>query len=313
MDTKSYTIDDLRRWATSGPGDLAPPPRLAVFGDPVAHSLSPQMHNPALQACGIDAQYIRLHISPGDLQEAFKLLPDAQFFGANVTIPHKTDALALVDRPDDLAKALGAVNTVICEGGSLLGFNSDGPGFLRAVREEFHVDVKDLRVLVLGAGGGAGRAIATQCALEGCERLVLANRTPEKSASLKSDLASHFRDDRVLGPSDRLAAIPWESHALAPELDGVDLIVNASSLGMKRTDQELLPARLIQPHHMIFDMVYTGSETKIISAAKNAGARAIDGLPMLLHQGAISFEWWFNRDAPLAVMRRALTEAAKKN
>ena len=311
MDTTTYNIDDLRRWAQSGPGDISPPPKVAVFGDPVAHSLSPEMHNPALKECGIDAQYVRLHITPEDLEEALRLLPAAGFYGTNVTIPHKTDVLRLVDSPDDLAKSLGAVNTVICEGDSLLGFNSDGPGFIQAVQHEFHVDVKDLRVLVLGAGGGAGRAVATQCAIVGCERLVLANRTFKKVEALKTDLESHFHDERVLGPSDRLVAIPWEVDALAAELDEVDLIVNGSSLGMKRTDPELIPARLIQPHHMIFDMVYSGAETKILNAAKSAGARGIDGLPMLLHQGVISFEWWFNRDAPIEAMRNGLMEAAR--
>ena len=246
------------------------------------------------------------------MQEALRLLPGAGFYGTNVTIPHKTDVLELVDSPDELARSLGAVNTVICDGEELLGFNSDGPGFLQAVQHEFYVDVKDLRVLVLGAGGGAGRAVATQCAIEGCERLVLANRTFEKVEALKEELDPHFQDERVLGPSERLVAIPWEEDALAAQLDEVDLIVNGSSLGMKRTDPELIPARLLQPHHMVFDMVYTGAETKILNAAKSAGARGINGLPMLLHQGVISFEWWFNRDAPIQAMRNGLMEAARQ-
>ena len=216
MDTKTYTIEDLRSWAKSGPGELSPPPRLAVFGDPVAHSLSPQMHNPALQAAGIDAQYVRLHITPEILGEALRLLPEANFLGTNITIPHKTATLDLVDQVDELAKARRRQHRRL-RGQIPPRLQQRRPGFLRAIREEFHVDVRDLRVLILGAGGGAGRAIATQCAIESCERLVLVNRTVEKVPELKKELEPHFHDERVLGPTSRLTAIPWEETALAPD------------------------------------------------------------------------------------------------
>lgn len=306
-----YTLADLKNWDTVL-RDVSPRPRLAVFGDPVEHSLSPQLHNPALQACGIDAQYIRLHVRAGEFAEAVRLLPELGFFGTNCTIPHKFAALDAMDDVDPLARKLGAVNTVVCDDDKrLIGFNSDGPGFLRAVREEFMVDVRDLRVMILGAGGGAGRAVAVQCAVENCERLVLVNRTAGKAETVARELRPYFEDERVLGAVKRLQVCPWEEEALHEELDNTDLIVNATSIGMKRTDPELLPAQLLQPHHMAFDMIYSPLETKFLKAARASGARTTNGLPMLLWQGVYSFEWWFNRDAPVDAMREGLSAAVR--
>ena len=302
----TYTLADLRYGRTK---DLSPPAKLAVFGDPVAHSLSPQLHNPALEAAGIDGQYIRLHISESEFSEALKLIRELGFVGTNCTIPHKFNAIDAMDEVDDLARQLGAVNTVVFEDDKMIGFNSDGPGFIRAIREEFNVDLRDLRVLILGAGGGAGRAVATQCAVESCERLVLVNRTTEKAEALKSDLDPYFLDERLQGAHDRLEVLPWEESALAPQIGDIDLIVNATSRGMKRSDAALLPAHLIEPHHLVYDMIYSPPKTRLLSDAAGMGARTANGLSMLLHQGAISFECWFNREAPLEAMRAGLQAA----
>jgi shikimate dehydrogenase len=285
---------------------LTPPARLAVFGDPIAQSKSPVFQNAALKACGIETQYIRLHVTPDELEASLRALPAAGFLGVNLTYPHKTAALPVLDAIDPAAKVIGAVNTIAVEDGRLTGFNTDGAGFLRAIREEFSVDIRDLRVMVLGAGGGAGRAIATQCALEGCERLVLVNRSVEKATSLATDLAPYFRSDRLVGPSERLAAVPHDPAALRAELEHVDLIVNATSIGMKRSDPPLISQALLTPNLMVYDAVYAGGRTRLIEDALHAGARAANGLSMLLHQGALAFEIWFDRPAPLASMRSAL-------
>src|SRR3954469_12126386 len=174
-----YTFQDLQRWEETTAG-AKPPLRLAVFGDPVAHSASPPMHNAALEACGIEARYTRLHILPEELRTALRMLPKQGFLGVNLTIPHKEPALGLMTRLDEHARRVGVVNTVLVEGEELIGFNTDGPGLARAVRAEFGVDLRDLRIVVLGAGGGAGRAVAMQCAIEQCERLTLVNRTVAK-------------------------------------------------------------------------------------------------------------------------------------
>ncbi|MGC1480975.1 MAG: shikimate dehydrogenase [Chthoniobacterales bacterium] len=300
----TYTVDDL----TSGRlGKLDPPARLAVIGDPVAHSKSPAFQNAALRASEIDAQYVAIHVTPDELPTALRALPDHGFIGTNVTVPHKTATRALVDELDPSVALAGGVNTVVVRDDSTLqGFTTDGPGFARAIREEFSVDLRDLRILILGAGGGAGRAIAAQCANAHCERLVLVNRTEQKVRQLAAELAPYFRSDRLEGPVERLEAIPHDPTTIARHLDYVDLIVNATTLGMKRSDPPLLPSSLITPNLMVYDTVYATGQSRLIEDALDNGARAASGLTMLLHQGALSFETWFNRDAPLAAMRQAL-------
>ncbi|GAB4171273.1 MAG: shikimate dehydrogenase [Terrimicrobiaceae bacterium] len=292
---------------------LSPPAILGVFGDPVAHSLSPEFHNPALSAAAINGQYVRIHAPAELFDQALRALPEAGFRGANITIPHKAAALATVDEADEEARRAGGVNTVTLDGRRLLGFSTDGPGLSRAIREEFSVDLKDLRVLLLGAGGGAGRAAAARCASEGCERLVLANRSVDKVRTLAASLAAAFRTDRLVGPADRLMAIPMEPAALRDQIDQVDLVINATPLGMRLTDPSPLPTPLLTPNLMVYDMVYSGGKSRLILDAEAAGARAANGLSMLLHQGALSFEIWFNRPAPIEVMRTALLSAAARN
>ena len=287
-------------------GRFTPPARLAVIGDPIGHSRSPQMHNPALLACGIDAQYIRVQVPVGRVAEAFRQFAACGFLGVNITIPHKFEALDAVDVLDPLARQLGAVNTLAIREGRLHGYNSDGPGFLRSVREAFGADVKDLRLLILGAGGGAGRAVAVQSALSGCQKLLLVNRSQAKAEAVAAEI-------HALDSSPAASVVPWDEVALREALASTDLIVNATSIGMQPDDASLLPPDALVARHLIFDMVYrAGGETPLLAAARQAGARTVDGLSLLLHQGAISFEHWFDRPAPLNVMRQCLQNAAKE-
>jgi len=304
--TERYTLADLENWPRAA-GDVDPPIRLALFGDPVAHSLSPQMQNAALRACEIDMQYARLHIRANELRSALGFLRDLDFIGINLTVPHKIAALAQIDGADESASRAGAVNTIRVREKKLIGSNTDGEGFLHAVRNEFSVDVRDLRVMLIGAGGGTGRAIAWQCALENCERLVLVNRTYEKAQALAEHLRPYFAGPRVLGPAARLEAVAWEESALRMQLADIDLIVNATPLGMNPSDPSPILARLLAPHHMVFDCVYGPSKTSLLHAADEAGARGTNGLSMLLHQGALSFSIWFDREAPMDAMRKALS------
>ncbi|HUF61461.1 MAG TPA: shikimate dehydrogenase [Verrucomicrobiales bacterium] len=297
-----WTVSDLRGW-TAEPMEGPDRPILSVFGDPVAHSLSPPMMNPALRECGIEGRYVRIRVKAGEFEEALRLLPSAGFAGTNVTIPHKFAALRAVDEVDALAVTLGAVNTVRIEGGGLWGSNSDGPGFLRALRECFGLEARDLRILLLGAGGGAGRAVAIQCALERCRRLVLVNRTAAKAENLGREL-------RALVPGMEPESAAWSDEALREALGEIDLIVNATSLGMDRADPSLVPAEALGSEHCVFDMVYRPLRTRLVGDAERRGARAINGLSMLLHQGVISFETWFGREAPLETMRSGLERAA---
>lgn len=299
------TLPDLTNWPATQ-SLFTPPARLAVIGDPIAHSRSPQMHNPALAACDIPASYIRVQVPVGQVKHAFTLFQKADFLGVNITIPHKFEALDAVDHLDPAAQRLGAVNTLAIRDGKLHGYNTDGPGFLRSVQEAFNTTLSDLRILILGAGGGAGRAVAVQCALEGCQRLVLSNRTPEKASHLASELQS-------FAPQLPVSILPWDPSYLLAELPHIDLIVNATSLGMKAEDAPLIPPNVLTSQHLVLDMVYraNGTPTPLIADAQLAQAQTADGLTLLLHQGALSFEHWFNRPAPLEIMRQALLQSLK--
>jgi shikimate dehydrogenase len=295
-----YALGDLQNWS-----DVDPPIRLGVFGDPVEHSLSPQMQNAALRHCKIDMQYAPFRVLPNELRDALELIRKHEFIGVNLTIPHKIPALELLDRADDNVKRIGAVNVIKVEAGKLRGFNTDGRGFARAVREEFSVDLRDLRVLVLGAGGAA-RAIALQCAKENCERLLIANRSFESAQKLADELRDFFACPKVLGPVPRLQAIPFEEAPIRFQIAHVDLVVNATPIGLIRGDPSPIASRLLAPHVMVYDTIYSAERTPLVSAAMEAGARATNGLSMLLHQGALAFEIWFQREAPIEVMRKAL-------
>lgn len=303
--TQRYTLGDLEKWPEIS-RDIDPPIRLGVLGDPVAHSLSPEIQNAALRGCEIDAQYARFHIRANELRSALRFLRNLDFVGVNLTVPHKIAGFAQIDEADESASRAGAVNTIRVRDKKLVGSNTDGEGFLRAVRSEFSVDLRDLRVLIIGAGGGTGRAIAWQCALENCERLVLVNRTLEKASGLAEKLRPFFIGPRVLGPAARLEAALWEESAMRMQLADIDLIVNATPLGMNPSDPAPIAGRLIAPHHMIFDCVYGPSKTALIRAAEQAGARSANGISMLLHQGALSFSIWFEREPPIDAMRKAL-------
>ncbi|HKP92583.1 MAG TPA: shikimate dehydrogenase, partial [Chthoniobacterales bacterium] len=225
-----FTLADLHG---GSPRKAMPPIRLGVLGHPVAHSLSPQMQNAALTESNLKMQYARFDVAPDELRPALELLAESDFIGANLTVPHKIAALELVAEASDDARKIGAINTIKIEAGRLRGFNTDGKGFARAIREEFSVDVRDLRVLLIGAGGVA-RAIAFECAKEDCERLVIASRDPEKATALSKTLQEFFTGPRVLGPVARLQAIACDEAALRFQIANVDLVVNATPLGLRR-------------------------------------------------------------------------------
>ena len=173
------------------------------------------------------------------------------------------------------------------------------------MKEAFGADIQDLRVLIIGAGGGAGRAVAVQSALSGCRKLLLVNRSQAKAEAVAAEILA------LDSPPD-VTVVPWQDNALREVLAATDLIVNATSLGMKPEDAKLLPAEALQSRHLVFDMVYrAGGETPLLADSRQAGARTVDGLSLLLHQGAISFEHWFDRPAPLKVMREGLQSAVR--
>lgn len=291
-----YTLEDLRLWTRA-----AAPIQLAVLGAPVAHSASPPMHMAALRVCGLPQRYGRIHILPEELSEAIVLLRHSGFLGVNLTIPHKTAVLTLLSDIDPKALRLGAVNTVCFGPETASGFNTDGAGLERSIAESFGARLSELRVLILGAGGGAGRAISLYCGLAGCPEITLVNRTLSKA----EELAAHLR----------ALATPPLVHICEPgsrELDELarkaELIIQCSSLGMHPDDPSPLEASLLHRGHLVYDTIYS-TPTRLLHDAKAAGARTANGLSMLLHQGALAFEIWFKRPAPVESMREALLHA----
>lgn len=298
-----YTLADLDNAALLNPAGEKPA-RLAVIGHPVAHSQSPQLHQPALDALEKDARYIRLDLAEGQLPAAFGKMRELGFIGTNVTVPHKFEALSCCSTLDPAAESIGATNTILfSENGETLGFNTDGPGFVRAIREDFSVDVRDLRIMIVGAGGGAGQALATQCAREGCEQLFLVNRSVGKLEGLVERLQPFFASDRLEGPGDRLQKCALDSPDLAEFAGHCDLIVQTTSLGLKATDPAPIPSGAIQPHHLVYDTIYQPSRTALLRSAEAKGARVANGLSLLLHQGALAFEYWFPGSDPRPHMR----------
>jgi shikimate dehydrogenase len=269
--------------------------RLVVIGDPIAHSLSPQMQNAGLEFLRVPYRYGRLRVRPEDLGEAFQILREKGFIGWNLTLPHKLSALELIDGLDPLAERLRAVNTVVNRSGRLLGFNTDGTGLVAAISEAFACDVSSFRIALLGAGGGAGQAAARYLAGLNVPALILVNRTIDKAARLAAELAASSKS--------RIKAEPWEK--LATVCEEVDLIINAATVG---PTPETLSA--LESRHLVFDMVYGPQETPLVKFARTKGARSADGLLMLLYQGVFAFEIWFGNPAPAAQMRDALFAAA---
>jgi shikimate dehydrogenase len=273
--------------------------RLAVLGDPVDHSLSPLMQSAGLECLHLPYRYGWLHVRPDDLAEAFDLLRTRDFIGWNLTLPHKMAALELLDGLDRSAQKLRSVNTVVNQSGRLFGFNTDGAGFVAAINEAFDCNPAGLKIAVLGAGGGAGQAIVRYLSELGVPLLILVNRTAAKIERLAEELAAQSRTSIRLEMPDHLAGVCGE----------VDLIVNASSLGL---DGEPIHEGWValEPRHLVFDMVYGTKETSLVRFARKKGARAVDGLLMLLHQGVLAFEIWFGKPAPQGAMRSALWRAA---
>lgn len=273
-----------------------------LFGYPVKHTASPAMHNAGFEALGIPWIYLPLEVKPERLGEAVRGTVALGFRGFNVTIPHKQAVMAFLDEVSDEARLIGAVNTVrIDERGVCSGFNTDGKGFIRSLRTDAAYGPAGKTVFVMGAGG-AGRAVATQLALEGAARIVVCDLDASRAESLAQSIVSGVAHARV-------EAAPHEAAAIARALDEADLFVDATPLGMHGNDPTSVPVDKLKPATFVVDLVYNPPETRLLAQAKARGCRTLNGLGMLLFQGVEAFELWTGRDAPVEVMRRALHEA----
>ncbi len=292
-----YTLEDLQSRDLLDAGANSPA-RLAVIGHPVAHSASPQMHQAALDAAGIDMRYVRIDIEPGQVRVALERMRDLGFIGFNVTVPHKLEVMECCEL-DFATSQLGVVNTVCLEEGRTHGFNTDGPGFARAIEDDFGVALSDLSVAVVGACGGAGQAIATQCCLTGVKKLVLVNRTVEKLMPLEYRL-------RLIAPNLEIVTLSFEDAALTEQCLSCDLVVNTSSVGLKEGDPTILAAACLKKEHLVYDTIYKPAITPLLGLANGHGCRTANGLSMLIHQGALAFQHWFPGTEPLSEMKRVM-------
>jgi shikimate dehydrogenase len=275
------------------------PARLAVIGHPIAHSASPQMHQAVLYAEGEDVRYVRIDIEPGQVSAAFLRMRELGFIGCNVTVPHKLEAMAVCDEVHADARAIGAVNTICFDPDGTRGFNTDGPGFARAIADEFGVELGSLKLAILGAGGGAGQAIATQACLVQVPKLVLVNRTIGKLAPLVRRL-------QEISPQTEIVARSFEDLSLELDCLSCDLLVNTSSLGLKVGDPTIVRAACLHEGQRVYDTIYQPPVTALLAMAQEMGCRTANGLSMLVHQGALAFQHWFPGTEPLAIMRAAL-------
>ncbi len=270
--------------------------RVLLLAHPAGHSLSPAMQGAALRACGIDARYLAIDVPPQALAEAVAGLRATDVAGANVTIPHKQAVMPLLDGLTDVARAVGAVNTVVPTPRGLVGDNTDGEGFMGALAE-LGVTPAGLPTVVLGAGGAA-RAV-TLALLQAGARVTLHNRTRERAERLATDLAG------------RGALTVAHEGALQAAVRSARLLVQATAAGMEGAAEGVSPLSvgMLPEEGAVVDLVYRPRETPLLARARAAGLTVQNGLPMLIHQGALAFERWFGREAPVDVMRRAAEDA----
>ena len=280
---------------------LIEPGLLGIIGNPVRSSLSPAMQQAALRRLKLDARYQAFEISPAQVRDVLRALSPLGFWGINVTIPYKEIVLPFLDEVDPEAAAIGAVNTVVVRGGRLVGHNTDAEGFRLALEVEGRTALRGARVLVVGAGGAA-RAVAYACLARGCDSLLLANRSEPRARSLGRAMKTRF-------PEADIAAIATAGRAWASRAAASSVVVNTTPLGGRPGDPLPVPPEALGRGQTVMDIVYRPRRTPLLAAAAAAGARTVDGLQMLLHQGAIAFSRWTGRDAPLAAMRRALAAA----
>lgn len=272
-----------------------------LIGDPVGHSVSPAMHNAAFSSMGLDYIYLPFRVKKDNLAAAIDGLRALNMRGLNVTIPHKVAIIPLLDELEPLAHKIGAVNTIVNENNHLKGYNTDAGGFLKALLER-GVEPDDKKVVILGAGG-ASRAISFSLADRGAE-LVILNR------QLEMDWAIELAGSVSRFSAKAVKALELNEKNLSSVLESTDILVNATSVGMSpNTSHSPVPARLLRPGLVVFDVVYNPIKTRLLAEAVAAGAETINGIDMLVWQGALAFELWTGATAPIEIMKAAAVKA----
>jgi shikimate dehydrogenase len=272
-----------------------------VIGDPVEHTMSPTMHNAAFNEAGLDYVYIPFRVKKEELSEAIEGMRALNIRGLNVTIPHKVAVIPLLDKLDPMAEKIGAVNTIANYDGMLIGYNTDATGFLQALLEK-GIEPAGKNMVILGAGG-ASRAISFILAERGAH-LVILNR--QRELDWAKELAQRIFHTFKREPE----ALELNIENLSMALARADILINATSVGMSPDiDGTPVPARVLKPGLIVFDIVYNPVKTRLLREAEEAGAQTISGIDMLAWQGALAFEKWTNRKAPLELMKKEAIEA----
>lgn len=274
--------------------------RVGIIGYPLGHSISPAFQQAAFDELEIDARYETWATPPDDLAGRVESLRTDDVLGANVTVPHKQAVMTLLDEILPVAESIGAVNTVINREGFLIGANTDAGGFTRSLEQEARFSAARKRALIVGAGGAA-RAVAFGLAWEGVSELVIVNRTPERAAELASDVSEATAADTRGGGFDDVRGS-----------DGIDLIVNCTSIGMAGgPEPDGIPPidDLLKSGVLVCDLVYNPQETPLLALSRERGAFVLGGIGMLVYQGAASFEFWTDREPPEDIMYAAALKA----
>ncbi|PZT53679.1 shikimate dehydrogenase [Paenibacillus silvae] len=279
------------------------PVLLGVMGDPIAHSKSPAMHNAALQAAGVEGMYMPLHVKPDQLQAAVLGITALGYRGVNVTIPHKEQVMQYLDVIDESARLIGAVNTIVNDNGTLTGYNTDGMGYVRSLKEEAVRQIEGKRIAVLGAGGAA-RGVIYALALEKPEQISILNRTADRAAALAEDLRSYSLGD-ISGSG---------MHEAQAVLADADIVINTTAAGMHPHVHDLpVDPAWIREGAAVSDLIYNPLETRLLRESRMRGCTVHGGLGMFIYQGAIAFEHWLGIPAPIDTMRRAVLDSFTNN
>jgi len=266
-----------------------------VIGFPIEHTVSPAIHNAAFAALRLDCIYLPFAVRPENLGRAIAGLSSLGIIGINVTIPHKETVIAYLDEVSEEARRIGAVNTVVIKRGKLIGYNTDGKGFVQALKEEGKINIQGKRIVIFGAGG-AGRAVAVQSGLEGAGELIIFDKEEERAKRLATDIRKDI---------PQLCTRVVSRDEIKSNLNKADILINATPVGMNAGDKLIINPEWLLPRTLVFDLVYNPQETRLIQASRERGCSVVGGLGMLIHQGALSFELWTGEKAPLGAMRKA--------
>ena len=276
-----------------------------IIGDPIEHTMSPVMHNAAFRQMGLDYFYVPFKVKQGELAKAMEGMRALNIKGLNVTIPHKVAVIQFLDELDHLAEKIGAVNTIVNDDGVLTGYNTDGAGFLQALLER-RIEPQGKNIVILGAGGAA-RAIAFFLTDRG-SHLVILNRLLELDWA--KEMAS--RISQIFGKE--VEALELNRENLVAALGRANILVNATSVGMTpHIDQTLVTSDLLKPELIVVDIIYNPIKTRLLREAEAAGAKTINGIDMLVWQGALAFEKWTGVKAPFKLMKEETIKVLEKH